>query len=107
MGDEAEIVCAVPPNTTVLRFAVNKLPVPPHADIVEEFAFNVLVSPFNEPVVKVMSPLNVCVKDVPILSVPPEPFIVRAAPLTFPTKVAVPAVLVIETVFVVLKALKF
>ena len=67
-----------------------------------EFALSVLRRPpFKVPAVSVMSPEKVCVRLVPKFSVPPDPLIVSAAPLTAPVKVAVPPVFVMETAPVV------
>lgn len=83
--------------------AVNVAPVPVTAVPANE-RFNVLeVPPFSVPLVKVKTPVKVCDKEVPRLSVPPAPLIVNAPPLSAPVNVAVPAVLVIETVPVVVK----
>ena len=90
-----------PPKTTVELLAVKFDPVPFHAVVVEELSLSVLVSPFKVPAVSVTSPVNVCVLLVPRSSVPPDPLIVRAAALTLPPNVAVPAVLVMLTLPVV------
>ena len=65
---------------------------------------NVLEPPFNVPAVLVQVPVKVCVNEVPRFKVPPVPLIVKPAPFTFPVNVAVPAVLVIDTVPVVVKS---
>ena len=63
----------------------------------------VLVPPWNVPWVRVRLPEKLCVKPVPKFRVPPIPLRVRFAPVTAPVKVAVPPVLVMETVPVVVK----
>ena len=82
------------------------VPVPavkvPPDPLVSPPIFKVLVLLFKVPAVMVQSPVKVWVK-APRFSVPPEPFIVKAPPFTFPVKVAVPAVFVIETNPVVVK----
>ena len=62
---------------------------------------------FSVPAVLVSVPVNVCVNPAPRFSVPPEPLIVNAPPLTLPVNVAVPAVFVIDTVPVVVKPSMF
>ena len=94
------IVCATPPNTTVLVPALNTEPVPVQAVALVEFTLMVLEPPFMVPAVRVTFPVNVCVP-VPIFTVPPEPLMVKAAPLILPEIVAVPPVLVMDTVPVV------
>ena len=61
-----------------------------------------------DPLVLVQAPVKACVKPAPatpvsMFRVPPEPFIVKAPPLTLPVRVAVPPVLSIDTVPVVVK----
>ena len=91
------MVWLTPPKFTVLVPAVKFVPVPFQAVAVVALAFNVLEPPFKVPAVRAISPVNVWVKAVPKLSVPPAPFIVNAPPLTAPVNVAVPAVFNIET----------
>ena len=57
----------------------------------------VLEPPSSVPNVLVQVPLKVWVNPAPRLRVPPDPFIVSAAPFTAPVRVAVPPDLVIET----------
>ncbi len=94
------IVCATPPNTTVLVPGLNTEPVPVHAVALVVFTLMILELPFSVPAVRVTLPVNVCVPE-PMSMVPPEPLMVKATPLILPEIVAVPAVLVIDTVPVV------
>ena len=84
---------------TVLVPTVNGAPV----SLTPPPRFNVLEPPLIVPAVLVQVPVNVWVRPAPRLSVPPVPLIVSPPPLTLPVNVAVPAVLVIETVPVVVK----
>lgn len=95
------MVCAPPPNITVEVSAVNTDPVPVQAVALVAFSFKVLDPPFNVPAVSVTTPEKVCVKPTPKLSVPPEPFIVNAAPLRLPAAIATPEVLDMVTLPVV------
>src|ERR1035437_151984 len=63
--------------------------------------FNVLEPPLRVPAVLVHVPVNVWVRPAPRLSVPPMPLIVSPPPFTLPRNVAVSAVLVMDTVPVV------
>lgn len=96
-------VWATPPKFTVPVPALKFVPVPLQAVALVEFSLRVLESPFKVPAVSVTSPVKVWVRPVPRLIVPPEPLMFRAPPLTLPVSVAVPPVLVIDTVPVVVK----
>jgi len=91
----AAMVWAAPPKFTVPVPAVKTEPVPFHAVALVLFSLSVLEPPFKDPAVRVTLPVKVCVNELPRLSVPPEPLIVKPAPLTAPCSVAVPPVLVI------------
>lgn len=97
------MVWAAPPKTTVLVPAVKFAPVPPQAVVLVAFSLIMLEPPLSVPAVRVTTPVNVCVKPAPRLSVPPAPLMVSAAPFTLPVNVAVPAVLVKVVVPVVVK----
>ncbi len=84
---------------TVLVPAVNV----PAVLVVVPPIFSVLELPRSAPLVLVQAPVKVCVKPAPRFRVPPEPLNVKAPPLTLPVNVAVPAVLVMDTVPVVVK----
>ena len=99
--DAVARVCATPPKTTVLVPATKTEPVPFQAVALVAFSFKVLEPPFKVPAVKVTTPLKVCVRLAPRFNVPPDPLMVNPAPFTLPVKVVVPAVLVNETVPVV------
>ena len=104
VNPEAARVCApAAPKFTVPDAGANTLPIPFHAVALTLFSLSVLLPPFSDPAVKVISPVKVCVNALPRFKVPPIPLMVSAAPFTFPVKVAVPPVLDIETVPVVVK----
>lgn len=63
--------------------------------------------PVNVPAVLVISPVNVWVNPLPKLSVPPVPLMVKLLALILPVSVAVPAVLVTDTLPVVVIAAIF
>ena len=74
----------------------------------ESLNFNVLESPSNRAVPdRDQTPEKVWVNPLPSLSVPPLPVIASPAPPTFPVKVAVAAVFVIETLPVVVNPAMF
>ena len=89
------------PKLTVPEAAVNTLPVPFQAVALTAFSLRELLPPFKLPAVSVTTPVKVCVSPTPMFNVPPVPLMVNPAPLVFPVNVAVPPVLVIETVPVV------
>ena len=100
-------VWALPPKITVPDPGVKTKAVPFHAAVVDELTFTVLASPSKEPPKRLTLPVNVWVPE-PRSSAPPEvPLIVRPPPATFPVKVAVPPLFVMETRAVVEKVPMF
>ena len=89
----------VPVNSMVPVFAV-KVPVEP----VISGILRVLDPPCSVPLLLVQFPVKVCTRPAPRFRVPPSPLVVRDPPLTFPVRVAVPAVFIMVTVPVVVKS---
>ena len=88
---------------TVPALAVNVPPVPDTT--VGAFVNEILLlPPSSVPAVLVHVPLKVWDNPAPRLRIPAVPFIVKAAPDTFPVNVAVPETFVIDTVPVVVNA---
>ena len=92
------------PRFTVPVPGVKRVAFPFQAFMLTEFSFSVLEPPFREPAVRVTIPVNVWVRLLPRLRVPPFPFKVRAPPFTLPVSEAVPLVFDMVTVPVVVKA---
>ena len=95
---EAASVWFPPPKLTVPVPGVKRDPVPFQAVAVVLFSLRVLELALSVPAVSVTSPENVWVKLEPKFKIPPPgPLTVNPPPVTFPVKVAVPVVFVMET----------